>query len=377
MRLFWDARNPRYNGSWTYIVSLLPKIVELYPDHDYIILYDKEHGPLGLTGVYERVAPSLSPLAWVAWSHTRLPALLKREKVDIYHSLKQMNSFTGPSRKIYTVHGATHFVYPQLRPHYDILYWTRLTKAAARTGDQMIAVSESDKRNLAYWAGIPEEEITVIHLAASPKFRPIDDEQVKDRVQQRFGLEFPFVLYAGRVDPYKNIIGILKAFAQALKMHDTGHHLLIAGDTQGYQAVRVFDLVEQLQLSKRVTFTGHIHEDMEVIYNLADVLLFPSLYEAFGLVPLEAMACGLPVISSRVSGCLDVVGDAGMLVDPLNIHEMAEAIVTLLSSKHLRETLSKAGLERAALFSWERCAHETFSLYERLYQNSAAAIEGP
>jgi glycosyltransferase involved in cell wall biosynthesis len=377
MRLFLDARNPRYNGSWTYIVSLLPKIVELYPDHDYIILYDKEHGPLGLRGVDERVAPGLSPVAWVAWSYTILPALLKKEKVDIYHSLKQMNSFHGPTCKIYTVHGAHHFVYPQLRPYYDTLYWTRLTKAAARTGDQMIAVSESDKRNLAYWAGIPDEEITVIHLAASPKFRPIDDTGAKARVRQRFGLNFPFVLYAGRVDPYKNIVGMLKAFAQALKMNDTGHHLLIVGDKRGYQSSHVFGFVEQLQLSERVTFTGHIHEELEVLYNLADAFLFPSLYEAFGLVLLEAMACGLPVISSRVPGCIDVAGDAGILVDPLNIQQMAEAIVTLLSNTYLRAALSKAGLERAAMFSWERCARETFSLYERLYHTSSAAIEGP
>src|SRR5690606_28635550 len=126
------------------------------------------------------------------------------------------------------------------RPYYDILYWTRLTKAAARTGDQMIAVSASDKRNLAYWAGIPEDEITVINLAASSKFRPIDDPELKARVRQRFGLDVPFVLFAGRVDPYKNIIGMLKAFSHVLKVNDTGHHLVIVGDKQGYQSSRVF-----------------------------------------------------------------------------------------------------------------------------------------
>lgn len=366
MKIFLDARNPRFNGSWTYIASLVPKLVELYPDHEYIVLYDKVHGPLGLKGVDERVAPSLNPLAWIAWSHTVLPQLLKRERVDIYHSLKQMNSFNGPSRKIYTVHGATHFVYPQFHPWHNVIYWKKLTISAAQRGNQIIAVSESDKRSLVYWAGIPEEKITTINLAPSSKFKVIDEPEVKERIRKRLGLDFPFILFVGRVDPFKNIIGMLKAFALAIKMNDMGHRLVIVGDRKGYQSSRVFELIETLGISKRVVFTGHIFEDLEVVYNLADIFLFPSLYEAFSLALVEAMACGLPVVSTRGAGCVDVVGDAGILVDPLNIEEMAEAIVKVLSSENLRCSLSKASLARASIFSWERCARETFTLYERL-----------
>jgi glycosyltransferase involved in cell wall biosynthesis len=230
----------------------------------------------------------------------------------------------------------------------------------------MIAVSESDKRHLIHWAGIPEEKISVIPLAAAQKYRVIDDDAAKERVKRRLGLDRPFILFVGRVDPYKNIVGMLKAFALAIKMCDTGHQLVLAGETRGYRASRVYDLVEGLNLSARVVFIGHVHEELEVLYNLADAYLFPSLFEGFPLALAEAMACGLPVISSKVPGCIDVMGDAGMLVDPLNIQEMAEAIVSLLSSRDLRRALSKASLERAAMFSWERCARETFALYERL-----------
>ena len=234
----------------------------------------------------------------------------------------------------------------------------------------MIAVSESDKRALTYWAGIPEEKISVIPLAAASKFRVIDDDAAKERVKTQLGLDVPFILFVGRVDPYKNIVGMLKAFALSIKLHDTGHRLVLVGDTTGYQASRIYDLVEDLALPGRVVFTGHIHEDLEVVYNLADAFLFPSLYEAFGLVLVEAMACGLPVISSRVPGCIDVVGNAGILVDPLNTQEMAEAIVKVLSSEELSRALAKAGIARAAAFSWERCAGETFALYQKLCRDS-------
>lgn len=366
MKILLDARNPRFNGSWTYIANLVSKMVEMYPENEYIVLYDRTHGGIGLNRVDERVVKSLNPFVWVAWSHTVLPRILKKERVDVYHSLKQMNAPDARVKKIYTVHGATHFVYPQLRPWYDIKYWKTLTLAAARNGDQMVAVSDSDKRNLVYWAGIPEEKITVINLAAAPRFRVIDDPERKARVRERLGLHFPFILFSGRVDPYKNIIGMIRAYALSIKMNDTGHRLVVAGDKRGYQSSRVYDLIRDLGLTSRVFFTGHLHEDLEVVYNLADLFFFPSLYESFGLVLVEAMACGLPIVSTKVSGCIDVVGDAGILVDPLNIQEMAEAVNRVLASESLQQTLSKKSLARATSFSWERCAQETMGLYKRL-----------
>jgi len=369
VKIFVDARNPRYNGSWTYIASVLPKLVQLYPHNEYIVLYDKVHKPLGLKGVDERTLPFLNPALWILWSHQVLPALLEKEKVDIYHSLKQMNSFKSSTKLIYTVHGAHHFVYPQIRPWYDALYWRKLTKAAAHSGDQMIAVSESDKRSLAYWAGIPEDKISVTNLAVTDQFRPIDNVDKKESVKRELDLDRPFLLFVGRVDPYKNLVGMIKAFAHALDLNDTGHQLVIVGDTKGYKSSGIFDMVKRLRISERVVFTGHLHKNLEFVYNLADAFFFPSLYEAFGLAALEAMACGLPVISSPVTGCIDVVGDAGISIDPLNIEAMAEAIVNVLSSPKLRKSLSIASLARASMFSWDKCAHQTFAVYENVYRS--------
>jgi len=366
MKILLDARNPRFNGSWTYIENLLPALIDLFPEDEYTVLYDRTHGTLGLKEAREVVHPYLNFIAWIAWSHLALPRLLDRGAYDIYHSLKQMNSFRCRARRLYTVHGAHHFVYPQLRPWYDAIYWKALTRAAARSGNLMLAVSPSDKRNLEYFAGIPEDKIAVTPLAASPKFRPVDDLERRERVRQRLGLAFPFVLYVGRVDPYKNIVGMIKAFARFRKQRSTEHRLVIVGDKHGYQSSGVFALVESHGLRDHVLFTGHVHEDLEVIYSLAECFLFPSLYEAFGLAALEAMACGLPVISSPVAGCIDVVGEAGILVDPLNSEEMAQALDRVLSSESLRLTLSRAGLERASRFSWEGCARATHALYQRV-----------
>jgi len=372
MKIFLDARNPRFNGSWTYIENLLPALVRLHPDHRYTVLYDRVHGPLGLAQVVEMVHPSLSSLAWIAWSHTGLPRLLKRGRYQIYHSLKQMNSFRGAARRLYTVHGAHHFVYPQLRPWYDGIYWRALTRSAARTSDLMVAVSESDKRHLEYFAGIEESKIAVTHLAPAPRFRPLDNWERRERVRRTLGLTYPFVLYVGRVDPYKNIAGMIRAFARLHSRRPSEHRLVIVGEKRGYQAGGVFALVQRLGLQDRVVFTGHVHEDLEVIYNLAECFLFPSLYEAFGLAAVEAMACGLPVISSPVAGCIDVVGDAGILVDPLDADAISAALERVLHSDTLRQSLSRASLERAARFSWERCARETFALYERVLSDGGA-----
>ena len=214
------------------------------------------------------------------------------------------------------------------------------------------------------YLGIPEERIRVTLLAADEQYRVIHGVDAIKAVVGSYGIDREYILYTGTLEPRKNIVSLIRAFDAIKKESGIPHRLVIAGK-KGWLFDDIFSAVEELGLVDEVIFTGYVPgEDLPYLYNGASLFAYPSKYEGFGLPPLEAMACGCPVVSSNSSSLPEVVGDAGLMVAPEQTNDLArEAMLKVLSDSSLRDSMRCRGLERAAMFSWKRCARETLDVY--------------
>ena len=201
----------------------------------------------------------------------------------------------------------------------------------------------------------------MVHLGVESRFRPINN--VED-FRLKNNLPSKMILNVGTLEPRKNVVSLIKAFEKLKQKGYKDYKLVIAGE-KGWLYKQIFKEVEHRDLKKEILFLGVVKdEDLPMLYNCADMFVYPSLYEGFGLPPLEAMACGIPVITSNTSSLPEVIGDAGIMVDPGDVNSLCEAMYNVLTDKELRCQMSKKGLKRAKLFSWEKAANEILEIYD-------------
>ena len=294
-----------------------------------------------------------------------LPLEISAIGLDVLHSPDFIPPFRRNCRSIITIHDLAFILYPQFLTKHAARYYGRIDEAVRRT-DAIIAVSQATKQDVISLLGVPEHKVTVVHEAASPMFRPIRTPELVQRVRGRFGVHTDFALFVSTIEPRKNVPTLLRAFRKLLDDYRIDIKLLLAG-AKGWLYDEVFRLVTELNLIEDVAFLGRVsNEELVWLYNTAQVLVAPSIYEGFGLMPLEAMACGTPVVVSNVSSFPEVVADAGLLVDPFDVDELAVAVWRVLSDSELRASLIEKGFKRAALFSWDKAARETLDLYHGL-----------
>ena len=287
-----------------------------------------------------------------------VPAIVRRLAPDIYHSPYYLMPYRMPCPVVVTFYDLIPLLVPGTHHtgFQPIYRWThRLAAAVAR---RMIAISRATAADLTRLMGFPTERIIPIALGVGEEFHPGAAHELAG-VRRRYALPDEYALYVGTNKPHKNLARLIEAWALA----EPAHTLVVAGgeDTRFPGAV---DLAEKF--GARIVATGGIAEsDLPALYAGARFFVFPSLYEGFGLPVLEAMASGTPVICSNTSSLPEVAGDAALLVDPLEVGELAESIVRLSADESLRESLRGEGLARASRFSWERTASETAAVYER------------
>jgi glycosyltransferase involved in cell wall biosynthesis len=235
---------------------------------------------------------------------------------------------------------------------------------AARRATRVMTVSETSKRDILRFVNIPAEKIDVIYNAYDERFAVEPCEEDVTRVRERYQLHDEFVLYAGNVKPHKNLKRLIQAF-HLVRGRGLSHLklILIGDEISKYAELR--RAVHQHQLHKYVRFLGYLPEEtLAIMYRLAGVFVFPSLYEGFGLPPLEAMASGTPVVTSNVSSLAEVAGDAAVLVDPYDPQAIADGIYQVLTNDQLREELRRKGLARARQFSWEDSVRRVRAIYD-------------
>ena len=310
----------------------------------------------------------------VVWHRLRLPLPVEliTGPVDVFHS----PDFTLPpvwrARAVLTVHDLSFLRVPECFTGALRRYLERVVPRSVRRADHVIADSHSTKRDLVELLGTPAGKVTVIHSGVEPRFRPIIDRAALGPVRQRYDLPERFIISVGTLQPRKNFATLVEAFAR-LKS-ETGNwkpgarslKLVIAGG-RGWLYEEIFARVEALGLQGDVLFPGFVaDEDLPALYNLAEAFVLPSLYEGFGLPPLEAMACGTPVVTSNVSSLPEVVGDAGLMVEPTDVESLAAAIERVLEDGDLRREMVQRGLARAKEFTWERAARRLLGVYTRM-----------
>lgn len=298
-----------------------------------------------------------------------LPLELWPHHLDLLHSPDFIPPFRRNSASVITVHDLgflhfPHFVTQDSAQHYGLI------DQAVRRTDHIIAVSESTKTDIINLLGVDERKIAVIHEATTPDYHPrvTPDEMAEvAEARKRYGLYRPFILFVSTIEPRKNLPTLLRAFRRLLDEYKVDVELVVVGE-RGWLFEDVFALTSELQLNGAVKFLGRVPgSDLPLLYNAAMVHVHPSLYEGFGLTPLEAMSSGTPTIVSNVSSLPEVVSDAGLLVPPEEVEEWTVAIWRLLTDSALRETMIEKGLKRAATFSWEKAASQHLEVYRRCF----------
>jgi glycosyltransferase involved in cell wall biosynthesis len=243
---------------------------------------------------------------------------------------------------------------------------SRLTLLWAKRAKRVLTFSEAVKEQLVNWLGFSPERIVVTPLAPNEQFKPQTPEEV-ERVRRKYRLFAPYILFVGTVEPRKNLVTLVRAFAAVVK--DFPHLLVLAG-ARGWMSEPVFAEIERQGLKDRVVHLGYVPaEDLPALMSGAEVFVYPSLGEGFGLPPLEAMACGVPVVCSNAPALPEVVGDAAILVPPTDVAALEEAIMHLLSDPDLKATLRQKGLQRSRQFSWHETARLTISAFEQAHQD--------
>jgi glycosyltransferase involved in cell wall biosynthesis len=364
VRIAIDARKLHDFGIGTYIRNLLRQLGRLDHDTEYVLLCQEQDCSLAsqLGENFRAVVDSSPPYS--VREQLSIPLALRRERIDVFHAPHYVLPPLAHCRSVVTIHDCIHLMFPQYLPNRFALGYARASIwMAARTSDRVLTVSETSKRDILHFFDVPADKITVIYNGIDERFwlQPPDDQL--SRMCERYQLHGDFVLYVGNVKPHKNVERLIDAF-HLVRQNGLDHLKLvvIGDDVSKYAELR--RAVHRYNLHKHVRFLGHMPDEaLAVLYRLAAVFVFPSLYEGFGLPPLEAMASGVPVVASNVSSLPEVVGDAGLLVDPADPHEIAGGIYRVLTEPGLRDALRKKGLARAAEFSWERSVQQIRAIY--------------
>lgn len=353
-------------GIHRYIRALLEHLPRVSQHRFTAYLGDPQADDVTWPGIDARLAPfpTVSPPARVLWEQLFQPAHLLREDVGLLHGLAYALPLICPTRSVVTVHDLSFFLYPQVFNRANRLYLKLMTRLAVQRADAVIAVSEHTRQDVIRLLDAPAGHVHAVPNGIDSDFYPLPEHEVQS-FQARHQLPERFILCVSTIEPRKNLTTLIRAYAALGEVE----HTLVIGGGRGWQYESVFALAEELGLEDRVWFPGFIrHEELPYWYNTADVFVFPSIYEGFGLPPLEAMACGTPVVASNASSLPEVVGSAGQLVDPTDVNALADAIHRVITDNALAASMAEQGLSRADRFSWQAAAERTAAVYDSVLE---------
>jgi len=264
------------------------------------------------------------------------------------------------------VHGTENFVHPEFYKARDILYLKLMIPLYLRRATKTIVVSGKSKDDIVKFTGVKKSKIVVVHLAVEDIFSEPVDSAFTERVRVKYSLPSRFILHVGVIYPGKNIERVIRAFAKVAEKFP--HKLVLVGGFR-WKYAEIFNLIEKSNLKNKVIMLKWVpHSELRVFYNLADLLVFPSFYEAFPAPPLEAMACGCPVITSYTGGMPEVVEDAALMVNPTSVDEIYRATVRVLEDGVIRAKLVSKGFAQFEKFSWEESARRTLSVFKEIVE---------
>jgi len=358
-------------GVEEYTINLLSRLLKLGEDIEFKLFYSAfrkddfkfDWARLPNVKLYESQIPSRPFFLSSAYlNYPKIDKILGG--TDVYFNPHFFNSSVGANcKKIVTFHDLSFKYYPEHFSWRKRLWHNFFVnpKKEAKKADKIIAVSESTKQDLVDLYGIDEKKVKVIYSGVGEEFGkfPISNFQFPI-IRKKYNLPEKFILYFGTIEPRKNIAGLIRAFELLKKNKNYNDLYLVIAGAKGWAFKNIFKTAKKSKYAGQIIFTGFVDpQDKVYLYNLALLFVYPSFFEGFGFPPLEAMACGVPVITSNNSSLPEVVGDAALMINPFDVDELAWAMEEILSDDGLRQELIARGLERVKLFPWDKCANET------------------
>ncbi len=364
MRIGIDARKLHDFGIGTYIRNLLRELGRLDQTTEYVLFCRAADAAVAPTlGPNFRAVPQESGHYSIG-EQIFVPMAVRKEKLDLFHAPHYVLPALTPGRSVVTIHDCIHLMFPEyLQRRMGHAYALASLWTAAHKSDRIFTVSEQSKRDILKFFKVPPEKIVVTPNAIDDRFSVAPSEEHVVQTRERYQLSHAYLLYVGNIKPHKNLERLIEAFHLVRSQGRPELELVIIGDEiSRMQSLR--RAVHKYQLHRFVRFLGFVPDKtLAVLYRLASVFVFPSLYEGFGLPPLEAMASGTPVVTSNVSSLPEVVGDAAVLVDPYSAGAIADGILAVLRSTHLRADLRERGFARVKAYSWTRSAERVRQVY--------------
>jgi glycosyltransferase involved in cell wall biosynthesis len=354
-------------GVGHYTDALAGGLARAYPHHQYDLLspfeFDFDYNGDRPKNLNKQIIPLRS--IYRKWWLVGLPALLRSYRVDLFHGTNYCVPVFAPCPTVVTIHDLSLFTQSHTHLAAAVKRGKLRMPIMARRARLIIAPSEWTRREIVEQLRVSTEKIRVIYEAAREGMTPLPPHLCHNALD-KYRIRRPYLLYVGTIEPRKNLLTLIRAYDELLRTTTRRPQLALCGG-RGWLCDEVFKLVEDLKLQDQVRFTGYVDDaDLPALYSAAEAFLYPSFYEGFGLPPLEAMACGTPVITSDVTSLPEVVGKAGLTHAPNDARALTEAIVKLLVDETAREHFKREGLKQAAKFSWERAARETQSIYNEV-----------
>lgn len=369
MKIAMDARGINWykgTGIGTYTDKILRYMIQNNKDNFYQIYWSGEN--------YQDFEDVNTKIVIASKKHHRFfeqqyfPSNLKKENVDIYHIPQNGIGISEsiPCKKVVTIHDLIPYILPETVGRGYLSKFLREMPRILELCDGVITVSECSKRDILKFFPIEEDKVFVTPLAADSKYKPLDKDKCQEILREAYNITKPFVLYIGGFSPRKNVSALMTAFSSIHKNLDEEHDLVIVGANKDDINI-LKQLSVDLNIESNVIFTGFVQEELlPVFYNSCNVFVYPSIYEGFGLPPLEAMSCGTPVITSDISSIPEVVGDGGILIDPFNMKSIMYSLEALLNDESIRIELSTKALKRASQFSWSKTSEQTIEAYKNI-----------
>ncbi len=371
MRFSVDAHaiGQKLTGNETYIRNLLRCFASLDTESEFIAYISRPSAVNDLpSAIRTRLVP-VNPYRRLGYG---LAIGLRRDRPDLLHVQYTAPLFHGSVPLIVSVHDVSYLSHPQYFTPFRRRQLRLTVRRTVRRAHKVLTVSQFSRRSILDAYGLPEDKVVVMPNAASARFHPIAREAASASVRARLGIQSPFILTVGDLQPRKNHLGLIRAFEDVMRAHPNWQHQLVLVGKETWFSPVIHQAVARSPFARRIVFTGFVSdEDLAVLYGACELFVFPSFYEGFGLPILEAMACGRAVACSNSSAIPEVADSAALLFDPASVPEMARAIRDLLVDPALRSRMERLALARAAHFSWERTARETLDVYHEVASHGA------
>ena len=370
MRIAFDgtALRPGRTGVGYYSEHLLHHLAQEATNDELIVVSNRAIDTTSPLPSRVRVATPARRVPRLVWMQTLAVTALREVEADVVHFTNGMLPLISRVPTVVTIHDMSLRLYPRYHPPRRVILNRPLVDLAARRADAIIAPSESAKADIVRLYDLDPKRVHVVYEAAAPSFTRVRDTAALERVRARYGLADRIILYVGTIEPRKNLPTLIDAFAARRRSGELRHQLVCVGP-YGWLSRGIAEQITRSQVGDAITFTGYVpFEDLPALYTLAEMFVYPSIYEGFGLPVVEAMACGVPVITGRTAALSEIGGGATVEVDRIDSPTLGRALVEIAASRDRREDLSGRGLARAESFSWRRAACESLEIYRETAQ---------